>query len=102
ASSAEQFYVSAGRGEKALHLYTDDKEALRAAVTRVEQARSAAEVWQASQRQRQAEQQARRKAWWQRQRRGWAAALRQQAARKLREIAEAVQRRPESRGRGHA
>jgi conjugative relaxase-like TrwC/TraI family protein len=102
ASSAEQFYVSAGRGEKALRLYTDDKEALRAAVARSEQARSAADVWQASQRQRQAEQQARRKAWWQRRGRGWTAALREQAARKLREIAEAVQRRPESRGLGHA
>jgi conjugative relaxase-like TrwC/TraI family protein len=103
ASSAQQFYVSAGRGEKALRLYTDDKEALRAAVARSEQARSAAEVWQASQRQRQAEQQTRRKAWWQRRRRGWmAATLREQAARKLREITEVLQRRPESRGRGHA
>lgn len=102
ASSAEQFYVSAGRGEKALRLYTDDKEALRAAVARSEPARSAAEVWQVSQRQRQAEQQSRRKAWWQRRRRGWTAALRQQAARQLREIVEAVQRRPESRGRGYA
>jgi len=103
ASSAEQFYVSAGRGEKALRLYTDDKDALRLAVARFEQARSAAEVWQASRRQRQAEQQARRKAWWQRRRRGWAASLREQAARKLRQIAEAVQRRPESKeSRGHA
>jgi conjugative relaxase-like TrwC/TraI family protein len=101
ASSAEQFYVSAGRGEKALRLYTDDKEALRQAVARSEPARSAAEVWQASQRQRQ-EQQARRKAWWQRRQRGWAATLRERAARKLREISEAIERRLESRGRGYA
>ncbi|MGH7170120.1 MAG: MobF family relaxase, partial [Gemmataceae bacterium] len=38
ASSAEQFYVSAGRGEKALRLYTDDKEALRLAVARSDRA----------------------------------------------------------------
>ncbi len=86
ASSAEQFYVSAGRGEKALRLFTDDKQALRLAVARSEQARSAAEVWQASQRQRQAEQQARRKAWWQRQWRRWTANLRERAARKWRQM----------------
>ncbi|HTU16537.1 MAG TPA: AAA family ATPase, partial [Gemmataceae bacterium] len=103
ASSAEQFYVSAGRGEKALRLYTDDKEALRLAVARSEQARSAAEVWQASQRKREAERQARRKAWWRRQWRRRAAALREKAARKLREIIEAAQRRPEmGRRKGHA
>jgi len=66
ASSAEQFYVSAGRGEKALRLYTDDKEALRRAVARSDQARSAGEVWQASQEQRRAEQQAAGTAAWQR------------------------------------
>jgi hypothetical protein len=70
AASAEQFYVSVSRGIKSLHLYTDDKEALRTAVVRSQQARSAAEVWQVSQRQRQAGHQARRKAWWQRRRRG--------------------------------
>jgi len=103
ASSAEQFYVSAGRGEKALRLYTDDKEALRLAVSRSEQARSAAEVWQASQRQREAEQQERRKSWWQRQWRRWTTAWREQAARKRQERVEAVQHRPELReSRGHA
>ncbi len=100
ASSAEQFYVSAGRGEKALRLYTDDKEALRLAVARSEQARSAAEVWQASQQKREAEKQTRRKAWWRRQWKRRAAALREHVARKLRRIVEAVQRRPESRERG--
>lgn len=103
ASSAEQFYVSAGRGEKALRLYTDDKEALRAAVAGSEQARSAAEVWQAGQRQRQAGQQARRRAWWQRQWKRWTANLRKQAARKWRQMTETVQGRSKSRGgRGYA
>jgi hypothetical protein len=49
ASSAEQFYVSSSRGEKALRLYTDDKAALRAAIARHAHARSASEVWQAHQ-----------------------------------------------------
>lgn len=72
ASSAEQFYVSAGRGEKAVHWYTDDKETLRLAVSRSDQARSAAEVWQASEEQRRHQHQV----WWRRQqqRRRWAAA----------------------------
>jgi conjugative relaxase-like TrwC/TraI family protein len=54
ASSAQQFYVSVSRGTKSLRVYTDDKEALRAAVLRSEPARSAAEVWQARQAQRRA------------------------------------------------
>jgi hypothetical protein len=51
ASSAEQFYVSAsrGKGEKGLRLYTDDKHALRKAIARCDEARSATEVWQARQ-----------------------------------------------------
>ncbi len=103
AASAEQFYVSVSRGIQSLHLYTDDKETLRTAVVRSHQARSASEVWEASQRQRQAEQQANRKAWWQRQWRRRAAAMRQQAARTLRRMTEAAQRRLESRERrGHA
>lgn len=102
AASAEQFYVSVSRGMKSLHLYTDDKEALRAAVVRSQHARSAAEVWEASQRQRQAEQETRRQAWWQRQWRRWTTALREKVVRQRRERVEAVQRRPESRGRGHA
>ncbi len=103
AASAEQFYVSVSRGIKSLHLYTDDKETLRAAVVRSHQARTASEVFEASQRQRQAEQQANRKAWWQRQWRRRAAAMRQQAARTLRRMTEAAQRRLESRERrGHA
>jgi len=104
AASAEQFYVSVSRGIKSLHLYTDDKEALRAAVVRSQQARSAAEVFEASQRQRQAEQEVRRKSWWQRQwRRMTAARLCQQTARTLRQITDAAQRRLESRERrGHA
>jgi conjugative relaxase-like TrwC/TraI family protein len=101
ASSAEQFYVSAGRGEKALRLYTDDKEALRLAVTRSEQARSAAEVWQASQRQRQTEQQARRKAWWRRWRFHNASAARREQTVRQGGI-ESAKRCPEVRGRGHA
>jgi conjugative relaxase-like TrwC/TraI family protein len=107
ASSAEQLYVSAGRGEKALRLYTDDKEALRLAVARSEQARSAAEVWQASQRQRQAQERVgweflRRR---QQRRRGlWAAfrAARERAVEKLRELIDTVQGTGESRGLGHA
>lgn len=103
AASAEQFYVSVSRGIKSLHLYTDDKEALRAAVVRSSQARSAAEVWEASQRQQKAEQQAGRKAWWQRQRVRTAAAVRQQAARRQQQqINQAVRHRPEHRGLGHA
>jgi hypothetical protein len=103
ASSAEQFYVSVGRGEKALRLYTDDKEALRLAVARSEQARSAAELWQASRRQRQSEQRARRKAWWQRQWKKWTANLREQAARQWRQMTETIHRHSKSRGgRGYA
>jgi conjugative relaxase-like TrwC/TraI family protein len=102
AASAEQFYVSVSRGIKSLHLYTDDKEALRAAVLRSQQARSADEVHQASQRQRQAEQ-ARRQEWWRRrQRRGWATALREQAARTLEQLTAAARRRHEPGERGHA
>jgi hypothetical protein len=74
ASSAQQFYVSISRGTKAVRVYTDDKEALRAAVVRSDRARSAAEVWQAGERERLARQQARRKAWWQRSRRAMASA----------------------------
>jgi conjugative relaxase-like TrwC/TraI family protein len=102
ASSAAQWYVSIGRGSKGVRVFTEDKEALRSAVARSETARSAAEVWEASQRQRQAEQQARRKAWWQRRQRGWAERWRQQAARKVQKIVQAVQHRPEHRGLGHA
>jgi hypothetical protein len=103
AASAEQFYVSVSRGIKSLHLYTDDKEALRAAVVRSSQARSASEVFEASQRQQKAEAQTRRKAWWQRQKVRTAAALRQQAGRRQQQqIHQAVQHRPEHRGLGHA
>ncbi|MHB1425663.1 MAG: hypothetical protein ACYC3I_21045, partial [Gemmataceae bacterium] len=82
-------------------LYTDDKETLRLAVARSEQARSAGEVWQAGQRQRQAEAQARRQAWWQRQWRRWTATLRERAVRQQRQMTEAAQRRAEFRGRHH-
>jgi hypothetical protein len=101
AASAEQFYVSVSRGIKSLHLYTDDKEALRAAVVRSSQARSASEVWEASQRQRQTEQQSRRKAWWQRQWKRWTATRRGQSARKQHRD-QAVEHRPEIRERSHA
>jgi len=70
ASSAEQFYVSAGRGEKALRLYTDDKQALRAAVARSDQTRSASTVWEASRAEREAAQRA-----------GWRHRLRRQQKR---------------------
>jgi hypothetical protein len=103
AASAEQFYVSVSRGIKSLHLYTDDKEALRAAVVRSSQARTASEVWEASQRQQKEKEQARRKAWWQRQRVRTTAKLRQQAGRQQQQqIHQAVQHRPEHRGLGHA
>ena len=49
ASNAQQFYVSASRGVLGLRIYTDDKEALKKAVMRSDQARSASEVWQARQ-----------------------------------------------------
>src|SRR5581483_9192233 len=107
ASSAEQFYVSAGRGEKALRLYTDDKDALRLAVARSEQARSAADVWQASERQRQAQERAGRECLARRQKRrrglwAMARAARERAVQKLREIVDTVRGRPESRGLGYA
>jgi hypothetical protein len=103
AASAEQFYVSVSRGIKSLHLYTDDKEALRAAVVRSSQARTAAEVFEASQRQQKAETQSRRKAWWQRQRRRTATLWRQQVARRQQQqMSESVKHRPESRGLGYA
>jgi conjugative relaxase-like TrwC/TraI family protein len=106
AASAEQFYVSVSRGKQGLRVYTDDKEALRAAVVRSEHARSAAEVWQASQRQRQAgragwEQLARR----QKRRRGVLATVRAARDRLVgqwRELTEALPRRQEPRGLGHA
>src|SRR5262249_2901979 len=59
ASSAEQWYVSIGRGSKAVRVFTDDKEALRAAVARSDRQYTAAEVWEASQRQRRVEQESR-------------------------------------------
>jgi hypothetical protein len=107
ASSAEQFYVSAGRGEKALRLYTDDKEALRLAVARSEPARSAAEVWQASQAQRRA---AQRAGWEQlarrqkRRRSVWdaARAVRDRLAGKLQEGGQALHQRRDSGGLSHA
>lgn len=103
AASAEQFYVSVSRGIQSLHLYTDDKEALRSAVVRSSQARTASEVFEASQRQQKAETQVRRKAWWQRQWRRWTEARRQQAARRQQQqIHQVVQHRPEHRGLGHA
>ncbi len=104
ASSAEQFYVSISRGKKAVRVYTDDKEALRAAVVRSDRARSAAEVWQASERERLARQQARRKAWWQRSRRAMAAAkvAMDRMAKRLREKDEARHQGRDSRGLGHA
>jgi conjugative relaxase-like TrwC/TraI family protein len=102
AASTEQFYVSVSRGIKSLHLYTDDKEALRASVVRSSQARTAAEVFEASQRQQKAEAQSRRKAWWQRQRRRTAALGRQKAARQQQQISESVKHRLESRGFGYA
>src|SRR5262249_50597305 len=55
ASSAQQFYVSASRGRLGLHVYSDDKEALRKAVVRSEQPRSASEVWQARREEKDAE-----------------------------------------------
>jgi conjugative relaxase-like TrwC/TraI family protein len=92
AASAQQFYVSVSRGVKSLHLFTDDKEALRAAVVRSQQARSAAEVWQASERQRLARQPARRKMWWQRSRRSLAftRAAMDRVVTKVQELAGAV------------
>ncbi len=103
AASAQQFYVSVSRGIKNLHLYTDDKQALRAAVVRSQQARTASEVWEASQRQHKAEQQARRKAWWKRQKVRTAAFLRQRATRRQQQqTGPSVQHRPEHRGLGHA
>jgi conjugative relaxase-like TrwC/TraI family protein len=109
ASSAEQFYVSVSRGKQGLRVYTDDKEALRAAVARSEQARSATDVWQASERQRQAERQAAGLAAWQQRlgrtkkaRRvleaGRAAAAR--TAAKVRERAQSMHKQQESRGLG--
>jgi conjugative relaxase-like TrwC/TraI family protein len=80
ASSAEQFYVSVSRGTKALRVYTDDKEALRAAVRRSDKARSAAEVWEASQAQR-PKQEAANQAAWQRMWRAKKARRAQEAAR---------------------
>jgi hypothetical protein len=89
-----------------LRVYTDDKEALRAAVVRSEHARWAAEVWQASQQQRQAE-----RAGWERlarrqqRRRGVLAAaraVRDRLAGRWRELAEARQGHQESRGLGYA
>jgi hypothetical protein len=107
AASAEQLYVSAGRGEKALRLYTDDKDALRAAVARSDRARSAGEVRQAQQRQRQAEDRAARehRARRRQRRRGWwaaARAARDRLAAKVWEAAAAPRERRESRGPGHA
>jgi conjugative relaxase-like TrwC/TraI family protein len=104
AASAEQFYVSVSRGKKAVHIVTDDKEALRAAVVRSDRARSAAEVFQASERERLARQQARRKAWWQRSRRAFAAArVGTDRLAKRRREEEALQgQRKEQRGLGYA
>ncbi len=104
ASSAEQFYVSISRGRKAVRVYTDDKEALRAAVVRSDRARSAAEVWQASERVRIAQQQARRKSWWQRSRRAIAAAqvAINRMAKRLREKVDARQQGSDPRGLSHA
>jgi conjugative relaxase-like TrwC/TraI family protein len=102
ASSAQQFYVSVSRGKQGLRVYTADKDALRAAVVRSEVARSASEVWEASQRQRQA---AGQEAW----QRIWRA----KKARRARETAQAAARRtaeqrreraalrPESEGLSH-
>ncbi|MBX6311949.1 MAG: conjugal transfer protein TraI, partial [Isosphaeraceae bacterium] len=44
ASSREQFYVSASRGRKSVTVYTDDKEALRAAVMNSEDRTTASEL----------------------------------------------------------
>jgi conjugative relaxase-like TrwC/TraI family protein len=82
ASSAEQFYVSVSRGKKALRVFTDDKEALRAAVLRSEKARSATEVWQASQAEGQKQEAAGQAAW----RRIWRA----KKARRAQETARAA------------
>lgn len=105
AASAEQFYVSVSRGKKAVHIVTDDKEALRAAIVRSDRARSAAEVFQASERQRRAQQQARRQGWWQRSRRTFAsakAAAKRMADRRP-ETDEALHRqRREQKGLGYA
>jgi hypothetical protein len=104
ASSSQQWYVSTGRGIKAVRVYTDDKDALRAAVARSEQNRTAAEVWQASQRQRQAE----HRAGWeqfarrQRKRRSVGAVARERLAAGVRTVAQAFEERRRSRGLGHA
>jgi ATP-dependent exoDNAse (exonuclease V) alpha subunit len=50
ASSAEQFYVSASRGQKACRVYCDSREALREAVNRSEDRLTASELIAASDR----------------------------------------------------
>jgi hypothetical protein len=107
ASSAEQFYVSVSRGTKALRVYTDDKEALRAAVRRSDKARSATEVWQASQAERQKQEAASQEAW----QRSWRAKKARRTMEAAREaaVARAAEKerqqtagRRESRGLTHA
>jgi conjugative relaxase-like TrwC/TraI family protein len=107
ASNARQFYVSVSRGTHALRLYTDDKEAVREAVMRSDQARSAYEVWQARERQAKA----RERSGWEaltrrkRKRRGlWALAraAQERIAGSLRELGQALRGQEESRGLRHA
>jgi hypothetical protein len=102
ASSAQQWYVSIGRGSKAVRVFTDDKEALRAAVARSDPARSAAEVWEASQRQHPSEHRTGWEHFAQRQKKRrsvWAAA-RERLSAGVREVSQALPRR-ESRGISH-
>lgn len=109
ASSAQQLYVSASRGKKGVRIYTDDKAALRQAVSRSDTPKSAAEVWdshQAEQQKAEAARQAnspdaaRDASWLQRRRQRYLEAIksqRQRAVDRLREKRDDKERTEEQR-----